>query len=64
MTAANARAKRMDWSKARWRKSSHSSGDGGECLEVARHENVVMVRDSKNPGGPRLVVSPEEFCVW
>ncbi|MGV2916514.1 DUF397 domain-containing protein [Streptomyces alfalfae] len=41
---------------ARWRKSSHSAGDGGDCLEVADgHPEVVPVRDSKNPAGPRLV---------
>ncbi|MER5303134.1 DUF397 domain-containing protein [Streptomyces lasiicapitis] len=41
---------------ARWRKSTHSAGDGGNCLEVAPgHPNIVPVRDSKNPSGPKLV---------
>ncbi len=41
---------------ATWRKSTHSGGEGGDCLEVADwHPGVVPVRDSKNPGGPRLV---------
>ncbi|WP_329135522.1 DUF397 domain-containing protein [Streptomyces sp. NBC_00670] len=41
---------------ARWRKSTHSGGSGGNCLEVADgHPAVVPVRDSKNPGGPKLV---------
>ncbi|MET9631512.1 DUF397 domain-containing protein [Lentzea sp. NPDC006480] len=39
-----------------WIKSSHSSGDGGACVEV-RFGDVVGVRDSKNPDGPRLGVS-------
>ncbi|GGP33417.1 DUF397 domain-containing protein [Streptomyces calvus] len=45
-------------SKARWRKSSHSGGDGGEaCLEVADGvPGVVPVRDSKVDGGPVIVV--------
>ncbi|RFU85581.1 DUF397 domain-containing protein [Streptomyces triticagri] len=34
-----------------WRKSSYSSGDGGNCLEVSDHllaaRAVVPVRDSK-----------------
>ncbi|MEU9503315.1 DUF397 domain-containing protein [Streptomyces sp. NPDC048196] len=43
--------------RARPRKSSHSSGTGGECIEVADHiTGVVPVRDSKNPHGPALVV--------
>ncbi|MBM7173115.1 DUF397 domain-containing protein [Streptomyces sp. G44] len=27
----------IDLSTAVWRKSSHSNGDGGECVEVAEH---------------------------
>ncbi|WP_447038984.1 DUF397 domain-containing protein [Streptomyces sp. DSM 118878] len=45
-----------DSRRASWRKSTHSAGDGGDCLEVADgHPEVVPVRDSKNPAGPRLV---------
>ncbi|MEU3251336.1 DUF397 domain-containing protein [Streptomyces sp. NPDC006997] len=39
-----------------WRKSSHSGGDSGDCLEV--NDEVGAVRDSKNPTGPALVFSP------
>ncbi|WP_078966439.1 DUF397 domain-containing protein [Streptomyces sp. WM6378] len=40
-----------------WRKSSYSNDEGGDCLEVADgFGTVVPVRDSKNPGGPVLVV--------
>lgn len=43
-------------SGAAWRKSSYSSGNGGECIEVADGlTGVVPVRDSKNPHGPALV---------
>ncbi|MFD5520415.1 DUF397 domain-containing protein [Streptomyces sp. NPDC127066] len=38
---------------AHWRKSSHSGGQGGDCLEVILtedHPALVPVRDSKNPG--------------
>ena len=39
-----------------WRKSSHSEGGGvGECVEVAGVANTVLIRDSKDPNGPRLV---------
>ncbi|MGA4542780.1 DUF397 domain-containing protein [Uniformispora flossi] len=38
----------------KWVKSSHSSDEGGECVEVAAHVRSTRVRDSKNPAGPRL----------
>ncbi|UZJ30006.1 DUF397 domain-containing protein [Streptomyces endophytica] len=38
-----------------WRKSSHSNGEGAECVEVADgHPGLVPVRDSKVPQGPAL----------
>ncbi|MGW2558380.1 DUF397 domain-containing protein [Streptomyces sp. NPDC001514] len=38
-----------------WRKSSYSDGSGGDCLEVSdAHPDLVPVRDSKNPDGPKL----------
>ncbi|MFC9910174.1 DUF397 domain-containing protein [Streptomyces sp. NPDC127197] len=39
-----------------WRKSSYSTGGGGECLEVAAVPGAVLVRDSKRPEGERLAV--------
>lgn len=40
-----------------WRKSSHSGG-GNDCVEVALSAERVGVRDSKNPAGGTLSVSP------
>ncbi len=41
-----------------WRKASHSGDNGGGCVEVARTgETLVAVRDSKNPSGPKLLIS-------
>ncbi|WP_367575184.1 DUF397 domain-containing protein [Streptomyces griseoaurantiacus] len=40
--------------KLHWFKSSHSGGDGGECVEVAPDATSIHVRDSKDRGGPRL----------
>jgi hypothetical protein len=37
-----------------WRKSSFSDGGNGACVEVARPEPLVAVRDSKHPTGPTL----------
>jgi hypothetical protein len=47
----------MDVSKATWRKSSRSSGNGGNCVELADLGAVVGVRDSKDPDGGHLDVS-------
>lgn len=45
----------MDLSRADWRKSSFSAGNGGACVEVARNlPGIVAVRDSKDPAGPTL----------
>ncbi|MFG2312150.1 DUF397 domain-containing protein [Streptomyces sp. NPDC048566] len=42
-----------------WFKSSHSSGpDGDSCVEVAATPRTVHVRDSKDPAGPRLGLTP------
>jgi hypothetical protein len=44
-----------------WFKSSYSSGEGGECVEVASTPGTVHVRDSKDLTGPVLTVSPEAW---
>ncbi|KJY47277.1 hypothetical protein VR46_04455 [Streptomyces sp. NRRL S-444] len=41
-----------------WFKSSYSSGEGGECVEVATSDGSVHVRDSKSQAGPIVRVSP------
>ncbi|MFA1542863.1 DUF397 domain-containing protein [Actinomadura monticuli] len=45
-----------------WRKSSRS-GTGGQsnCVEVANLSGDVSVRDSKDPGGPRITLPVERF---
>ncbi|MFI6601883.1 DUF397 domain-containing protein [Nonomuraea sp. NPDC050536] len=44
-----------------WRKSSFSAG-AGECVEFARGATgEVLIRDSKNPGGPLLTFTPGEW---
>lgn len=43
-----------------WRKSSHSQC--GECVEIATlMQSSIVVRDSKNPDGPRLAYSANEW---
>jgi hypothetical protein len=49
-------------SSAEWRKSSYSSSTGGQCVEVALSlPGVVAVRDSKNPAGPALAFTSDEW---
>ncbi|MFJ8841372.1 DUF397 domain-containing protein [Streptomyces cyaneofuscatus] len=46
-----------DLSTARWRSSSYSNTNGGECVQVSDdYPGLVPVRDSKNPTGPALIV--------
>ncbi|MEV6981880.1 DUF397 domain-containing protein [Sphaerisporangium sp. NPDC051017] len=52
----------MDVSAAVWRKSSRSSDNGGQCVEVAGNlRGGVAVRDSKNPHGPVLLFTTGEW---
>ncbi|MFE9703602.1 DUF397 domain-containing protein [Streptomyces sp. NPDC005930] len=49
----------FDLSNARWKRSSYSNGQGGDCVEVAHGvPGVVPVRDSKVAGGAVVVVGP------
>jgi hypothetical protein len=51
----------IDLTDAIWRKSARSNAQG-ECVEIAGNlPGVVALRDSKDPGGPVLVVSPAAF---
>jgi hypothetical protein len=52
----------MDLTGARWQKSSHSGGNGGQCVEIAFNlPGVVAMRDSKDPAGPALLFTPEQW---
>lgn len=37
-----------------WRKSTYSDGNGGECVELASDNGVVVVRDTKDRDGEKL----------
>lgn len=41
-----------------WHKSSYSGGSGDDCVEVASCPSTIHVRDSKDPTGPQLALSP------
>jgi uncharacterized protein DUF397 len=44
---------------ARWHKSSYSGNNG--CVEIARVEGQIAVRDSKDRGGPVLLFTAAEW---
>ncbi|MFG2473707.1 DUF397 domain-containing protein [Streptomyces fagopyri] len=48
----------MSTSGLTWFKSSYSSSGDGDCVEVATSPRTVHVRDSKDPEGPHLALSP------
>jgi hypothetical protein len=42
-----------------WRTSSYSGGNGGACIEVAAHDGMILVRDTKDHGhGPVQKYAP------
>ena len=48
-----------------WRKSSHSGTNGGDCVEVAAAlPAAIAVRDSKDPGGPKLIFTPAAWTTF
>ncbi|MFD9869108.1 DUF397 domain-containing protein [Streptomyces niveus] len=48
----------MNHEPLRWRKSSYSGQTGGDCIELAQpSEAGILVRDSKNAGGPHLTLT-------
>ncbi|TDC69147.1 DUF397 domain-containing protein [Actinomadura sp. GC306] len=45
----------------KWRKARQSDSQGGACVEVAQVYQAVAVRDSKDPDGPKLLLTPNAF---
>jgi hypothetical protein len=50
----------MESSILNWRKSSHSGGNGGSCVEVANGEKL-LVRDTTDRSGPVLRFTPDAW---
>ncbi|POM24053.1 hypothetical protein BTM25_26800 [Actinomadura rubteroloni] len=53
-----------DLSAAAWRKSTRSTGQGGECVELAQAARVVGVRDSKAPEAGHLALPIESATAF
>ncbi|WP_242906221.1 DUF397 domain-containing protein [Actinomadura terrae] len=50
-------------SRPRWRKSTHSGGNEGECVEVAALNDQIAIRDSKAPATGHLILTRQAFAV-
>lgn len=51
--------------RAVWRKSSRSSPTSNDCVEVATYSSgIIAVRDSKNPSGPKLAFTRQEWITF
>ncbi|NEA68829.1 DUF397 domain-containing protein [Streptomyces sp. SID12488] len=60
----NTAARHLPTDNLAWFKSSYSSNEGGNCLEVATHTSGIHIRDSKNPSEPVLSVSPSTWATF
>ncbi|MGC4984792.1 DUF397 domain-containing protein [Streptomyces sp. DT193] len=47
-----------------WTRSSYSTDEGPDCVEMAVVPDRILVRDSKNPGGPRLTLAPTAWAAF
>ncbi|RKN50944.1 DUF397 domain-containing protein [Micromonospora endolithica] len=55
----------MDVTDPRWRKSTKSGTNGGNCVEVAYNlPGVVLVRDTKDRDGGTLTFGSAAWCAF
>jgi hypothetical protein len=47
-----------------WRKSTYSDGNGGDCVETASGERVILVRDTADRDGTTLTVPADAWRVF
>ncbi len=47
-----------------WHKSTYSSDQGGNCVEVADLDGNRAVRDSKNPTGSVLMLTERQWSAF
>lgn len=50
-----------DTSSTAWRKSTHSGGNGGQCVEAGNGRHSVLVRDTTDRDGAMLVIPADAW---
>ncbi|EGX57890.1 hypothetical protein SZN_20532 [Streptomyces zinciresistens K42] len=60
----NAHVRQPHIDQLEWRRSSYSSEEGGECVEVAIRPDTVHVRDSKDTARAALAVNPAAWTAF
>lgn len=55
---------RHDGPDPEWIRSSYSTDEGPDCVEVASASERVLVRDSKTPNGSRLTLAPTTWAAF
>lgn len=54
-----------EMTNTRWRKSSYSNMNGGDCVEIADDlPGIVPVRDSKRPHSPTVVIPAPAWAAF
>jgi hypothetical protein len=48
----------------RWRTSSYSGSNGGNCIEVQTAPGTIKVRDSKDADGPKLAFGHQAWAAF
>lgn len=51
----------MDNMNDSWRKSTYSTGNGGDCVEIGKAAAGILVRDTKDRAGHVMRVSAGEW---
>lgn len=54
----------MSSTNVSWRKSMHSNGAGGACVEVAELRTNIGVRDSKAPDAGHLTFDAQAWVTF
>jgi hypothetical protein len=54
----------VDVTRLGWRKSSYSSGNGSNCVEIVSLAAGLLVRDSKDPDGPALAIAARDWTAF
>lgn len=47
-----------------WKKSIKSGSNGGSCVEVRSHDDMIQVRDTKDRNGSILTFTADEWSAF